>query len=86
MVVYMKRLPPPYDAALDLFPLRTMHGHRGRRDHALFVMGQLHVHVLHVHVRFMYMCSMYMLWVNSMHLIKNQPDRNCAHTVMVGFL
>ena len=34
----------------------------------------------------MYMCSMYMLWVNSMHLIKNQPDRNCAHTVMVGFL
>ena len=34
----------------------------------------------------MYMYSMYMLWVNSMHLIKNQPDRNCAHTVMVGFL
>ena len=34
----------------------------------------------------MYMCFMYMLWVNSMHLIKNQPDRNCAHTVMVGFL
>ena len=52
----------------------------------LLWVNSMYMYVLHVHVRFMYMCSMYMLWVNSMHLIKNQPDRNCAHTVMVGFL
>ena len=39
VVVYMKRLPPAYDAAVDHFLLWALHG---RRDHALFVMGQLY--------------------------------------------
>ena len=39
VVVYMKRLPLAYDAAVDHFLLWAPHG---RRDHALFVMGQLY--------------------------------------------
>ena len=71
MVVYMKRLPPPYDAALDLFPLRTMHGHRGRRDHALFVMGQLHVHVLHVHVLHVHVLHVHVM--GQLHALDKEP-------------